>query len=188
MHLHGKDTVKVALMVLLAAAAGTNCSNSGGTGGATSTSGTGTASTTTTTTTTTSTTKSATTGATSGATTGATSSSTGMMCAGSLLTVKNFDGWCNVAVGNGAAVSTDQTVCVQNGMVTMTATANTGFILSNTMWHHTTDDTGNGGKGMVTGATSTDTVNVTGAACVWVCCPFPDGTGCPAADQCAAGG
>jgi hypothetical protein len=37
----------------------------------------------------------------------------------------------------------------------------------------------------VAGGHSTTTVNATGTStCVWVCCPFTSGTGCPTADQC----
>jgi hypothetical protein len=51
------------------------------------------------------------------------------------------------------------------------------------MWHHTMGDTGNGETGIVTGSgvnTQSAAVAVVGSAakCVWVCCPFPGGSGC----------
>jgi hypothetical protein len=38
----------------------------------------------------------------------------------------------------------------------------------------------------VSNGDSTASVTVTGstAACVWVCCPFTGGSGCPGTDQC----
>ncbi len=116
-------------------------------------------------------------------------------CSGSTpaaLTVKNYLDWCAVSI-EGAAPSSaaTQTVCVADGTVALSASALTGFELGPDPWHRTAGDTGAGDPGTVTGtgqtATSSTTVNVTGSsACVWVCCPFPDGTGCPTADPCAA--
>jgi hypothetical protein len=75
------------------------------------------------------------------------------------------------------------------GTIDLDAVALQGFILGEDMWHHTDGDTGAGEPGTVTGtgqtASSAATVTVGDAdACVWVCCPFPDGSGCPATDQC----
>ncbi|HEY5921568.1 MAG TPA: hypothetical protein VIV11_07850 [Kofleriaceae bacterium] len=102
------------------------------------------------------------------------------------LTVKNTLVWCSVKVNNGAASSgAQQVVNVAPGVIPLSAEPLQGFILGTDMWHHTNGDTGNGEPGTVTGMTSSAMVTV-GAApkCVWVCCPFPDGSGCPTTDQC----
>jgi hypothetical protein len=105
------------------------------------------------------------------------------------LTVKNFKNWCSVSVAGGSfSASATQTVCVAPGTVNLVAApASNAFILG--LWHHTSGDTGSGDPGVVTGeggaALSTTTASVSGGSkCVWVCCPFPDGSGCPTADQC----
>ena len=103
------------------------------------------------------------------------------------LTVKNVLSWCSVSVNGGAAsTAASQIVNVQPGMITLTASPVAGFILDAHMWHHTDGDTaGTGEAGSVTGMTSTAKATVTAAAkCVWVCCPFTNGTGCAVADQC----
>ena len=105
------------------------------------------------------------------------------------LTVKNYLNWCSVSVNGGAASSAaQQQVFVQPGQIALTASPLTGFILDDHMWHHTDGDTnGTGEAGTVTGNTSgtTATVVSTSGKCVWVCCPFPDGTGCdPVVDPC----
>jgi hypothetical protein len=107
------------------------------------------------------------------------------------LTVKNYLSWCSISV-NGAATSTGatQTVNVMPGSIALVATpASATFELGPTPWHDTTGDTGTGDPGTVVGtgatATSSTTVTVgTTAKCVWACCPFANGTGCPTADQC----
>ena len=107
---------------------------------------------------------------------------------GTPLMVLNFDSWCSVAVGSAAASSSaSQTVNVTPGTITLKATALSGFILGD--WHHTNGDSGAGDPGTVAGGMSTAMVTVGSAAtCVWVCCPFTGGTGCPSTDQCSGGG
>lgn len=97
-----------------------------------------------------------------------------------LLTVKNYVSWCEVSVNGGTPSTADiQTVNVMPGTITLTASAATGFILGADMWHHTNGDTGRGEAGSVSAGVSTAMVTVaTSAKCVWVCCPFPDGSGC----------
>jgi hypothetical protein len=90
--------------------------------------------------------------------------------------VKNFLSWCTFEV-NGASKSSgpEETVSVAPGTVTLTATANPGFMLASDVWHDTTTQSG-----------ASATVKVTsGAKCVWVCCPGTGGTpACPTTDQC----
>lgn len=111
-------------------------------------------------------------------------------CTGVSLTVKNYLAWCSVSVAADAASSAaQQTVCVAPGIVDLTATALAGFQLGSAPWHGTVGDTGSGSLGTVTGtgqsAKSSTTVNVsTSPACVWVCCEFAGGGGCPASNQC----
>jgi hypothetical protein len=101
------------------------------------------------------------------------------------LTVKNYLSWCSVSLATGAAASTaEQTACLAPGVVPLSATALTGFQLGNTPWHGTDGDHGSGDLGTVTSGKSTTKVTVTAAACVWVCCEFTGGGGCPAANQC----
>ncbi len=125
-------------------------------------------------------------GGTAGTTTGASSNTGGSTGGGGMqqLTVKDYLSWCSVTVNGGAASSSAaQTVSVSPGNVTLTASPNSGFMLG--LWHHTSGDTGSGEPGTVSGSTSTATVAVGNAAtCVWVCCPFTDGSGCPTTDQC----
>ena len=107
-------------------------------------------------------------------------------CAGVRLTVINALNWCSVSVNGGApSPGPSQTVCVPSASaVSLVATPLTGFVLG--LWHHTTGDTGAGDLGVVSGGMSTASVTTpgAGAACVWVCCPFPGGGGCPTTDQC----
>jgi hypothetical protein len=117
------------------------------------------------------------------------SSDAGSSDAGCLtLTVKNTLVWCSISVGTGTASSaSEQTVCVPAGTVDLAATPkNSSFILG--PWHHTSGDQGYGDPGNVTGtgstARSTTTVVVSGATCVWICCPFTGGSGCPTTEQC----
>ncbi|MGE3670581.1 MAG: hypothetical protein AB7K71_13025, partial [Polyangiaceae bacterium] len=100
---------------------------------------------------------------------------------------------CSVSVAGGAASSAaEQTVCIENpGEVDLVATALSGFILGTAPWHNTDQDQGSGEQGTLSGSgqSQTSTASVTIHAsdstdCVWVCCPFPDGTGCPTTDQC----
>lgn len=108
------------------------------------------------------------------------------------LTVKNYLNWCSVTVGNGTATTgATQTVDVTPGAITLKASpASSSFEIAGNMWHHTDADTGSGETGTVTGsgttAVSTATVTVGATAkCVWVCCPFTNGTGCDGiAEQC----
>jgi hypothetical protein len=76
---------------------------------------------------------------------------------------------------------------VADGEVTLVANPKSAvFEIGTTPWHHTDGDMGNGDPGMINGMTSTAMVNATGASkCVWVCCPFANGTGCDGIpDQC----
>src|SRR5262249_18996605 len=107
------------------------------------------------------------------------------------LTVKNYLSWCSVSIGDGStSTAAAQTVCVDPGTIHLTATAASAtFKLGTAPWHHTTGDTGSGDQGTVTGsgvsAESATTETASGAsACVWICCPFTDGTGCPTTDLC----
>jgi hypothetical protein len=107
------------------------------------------------------------------------------------LTVKNYLSWCTINVNGGAGSSAASVTQPITGAATITlaATANTGFELGSAPWHDTAGDHGTGDPGTLTGtgqtAVSTTTVAVTTTnKCVWACCPFPDGTGCPTTDQC----
>ena len=105
------------------------------------------------------------------------------------LTVKNYLSWCSVTVNGGtASTAAVQHVFVQPGAIPLTATkASTAFEIGPGMWHHTTGDTtGSGEDGTVSNGTSSTTATVTSTSgkCVWVCCPFTNGTGCNVADQC----
>jgi hypothetical protein len=170
-----------AVMGIAAMAACGNSTSSTGAGGTTS--GTGGAAS--------STTASGMTAGTGGTTVASTSASAGTGggngCGGATpvaLTVLNVDSWCTVSIAGGAPSSLgSQTVCVADGSVTLDATANTGFKLGN--WFGTTGDTGTGDPGSVTGTKSEATAAVTGTtACVSVCCPFTNGTGCPTTNSC----
>ena len=90
--------------------------------------------------------------------------------------------------GLGASTAATQTVGIEGAprTVTLVATAaSASFKLGTDMWHHTDGDTGAGEAGSVAGPMSTATIMVgTSAKCVWVCCPFTNGTGCNVADQC----
>lgn len=107
------------------------------------------------------------------------------------LTVKNYRTWCSVSVaGMASSPAASQTVCVASGAtVSLSASALTGFILGPAPWHDTSGDHDAGDPGTFVDAgaasTSSTTITVSGSsACVWVCCPFPSGTGCNAANQC----
>lgn len=107
-------------------------------------------------------------------------------CSGSTLIVKNYLNWCSVSVAGGAFSADDpQTVCVAPGVVSLAAMALPAFELGPAPWHDTSGDTGSGDPGTVVGSVDSTTVTVaSGGGCVWVCCPFTDGTGCPVTDQC----
>jgi hypothetical protein len=107
------------------------------------------------------------------------------------LTVLNYpqaNPWCTIAIAvTGQNPNTDytQTVCVTPGIVGVGAHPNTGFELGPTPWHDTDGDTGSGDPGTVNAGSSSTFVTVgTTAKCIWACCPFTNGTGCPTADQC----
>jgi hypothetical protein len=109
--------------------------------------------------------------------------------AGTNLVVKNVLSWCSVKVNGAATGSTAAsiTVPVTAGAIPITATAaSSTFKIDANMWHHTTADTGTGETGTVTGPESAVTATVTAGTtkCVWVCCPFQNGTGCNVAEQC----
>lgn len=95
------------------------------------------------------------------------------------LTVKNYLSWCTVTVAGHAlaTIPADQTVCVASGSVSLSATANTGFVLG--PWHGTSGDHDAGDS-----ASSTTVTPSGSSACVWICCPFTNGTGCPTTNQC----
>jgi hypothetical protein len=116
-------------------------------------------------------------------------------CTGSTpvaLTVKNYQSWCDVSVAGGtASTATAQTVCVASAsVVPLSATAaSVAFELGTAPWHGTDGDQGSGDPGTVTGtgtaAKSSTTKTVASAsACVWICCPFVGGTGCPTTPAC----
>jgi hypothetical protein len=107
------------------------------------------------------------------------------------LTVKNFDAWCSITVNGGTASTLGtQTVNVAPGSIALVAKeASATFEIGPTTWHDTAGDTGTGDPGTLAGTgaaeTSSTTVTVgTTAKCVWACCPFANGTGCPTVDQC----
>ena len=102
------------------------------------------------------------------------------------LTVLNVLVWCSVSIEGGSPSSAaQQTVCVAPGIVNVAASPLPGFELGPAPWYDTSGDLGSGDPGTVVGDVDSTTVKVTsGSACVWVCCPFPDGTGCPTTDQC----
>jgi hypothetical protein len=104
-----------------------------------------------------------------------------------LLTVKNFDSWCSVAVNGGSAsAAAVQQVFVLPGQIPLSATALSGFKLDAHMWHHTDGDAGSGEAGSANGSASdaTATVSSTVGKCIWVCCPFTSGAGCAVPEQC----
>jgi hypothetical protein len=106
------------------------------------------------------------------------------------LTVLNYEVWCAVSVNGGdAEVADAETLCVPPGTQQLAATALQFFELGPAPWHDTAGDMGQGDPGTVTGsgATAVDTTTVVVGSqpkCVWVCCPFDDGSGCPTTDQC----
>jgi len=107
------------------------------------------------------------------------------------LTVKNYLSWCSIAVNGGtASTGATQTINVMPGSITLVAKeASATFEIGPTTWHGTAGDTGAGDPGTLAGTgadeTSSTTVTVGATAkCVWACCPFANGTGCPTADQC----
>jgi hypothetical protein len=106
------------------------------------------------------------------------------------LTVLNYEEWCAVTVNGGAAFEGDaETLCVPAGVEQLAATALPDFELGPAPWHDTAGDKGQGDPGTVTGSgqsavDSTTVVVGDAATCVWVCCPFDDGVGCPTTDQC----
>lgn len=178
--------------ILILVAACDDATGTGGAGGTSSSSGSTTKSSSGTGTTG----STATTGTTTGSTTGSGSSSStgGGACSGATpieLKVKNILVWCDVSVNGGApSAAAEQTVCVGAGTYDLVASAHTGFILGTTPWHDTDGDSGTGEQGNLMGSgqsqTSTAKITVSGTNpdCAWVCCPFPDGTGCPTTDQC----
>jgi hypothetical protein len=105
------------------------------------------------------------------------------------LTVKNILGRCAVEVaGSAASTAVAQTLCVPSGTVPLSTTPRPGAILPPTPWHDTDADHGNGDPGTVSQPGPVSATTITAAAgtnpCVWTCCTLPDGTGCPASNQC----
>ena len=105
------------------------------------------------------------------------------------LIVRNYLSWCSVTANGGSPSTAEmQIVFVQPGTYTLTATkASSTFTIGPKMWHHTDGDTQNMGEdGVQVAGTSTAMATVGNAIkCVWVCCPFANGTGCSAVpEQC----
>ena len=110
--------------------------------------------------------------------------------------VKNVLAWCNVTVNGGAPSSAGViTTHVTPGDIPISAVAVAGFKITPNMWHHTKNDVGGGETGTITQAggspdptvdrSSVEAVVAVGASkCVWICCPFPDGSGCNVGEQC----
>lgn len=102
--------------------------------------------------------------------------------------MKNVDQWCTVTVGTNTAFSGSQeSYCVADGTVDLSAKPlSSTFELGPDPWHDTSGDHGSGDPGTVANGSSSTTVVVSGSgdACVWVCCPFADGSGCPTTNQC----
>lgn len=106
------------------------------------------------------------------------------------LTVKNVLNWCAVKVNGATTASTAATITVNvtPGVIPITATAASSiFKIAPNMWHLTDGDTGSGETGVVTGTglTAESAVHATvgsTAKCVWICCPFQNGTGCEQAN------
>ena len=97
------------------------------------------------------------------------------------LTVKNYDKWCKVSVAGGDySKAAEQKVCVAPGTITLDAKiASSEFELGPDPWYDTTT------PGVTKGKVSSATIDVKKkAACVWACCPFTGGSGCPSTDQC----
>ncbi len=105
------------------------------------------------------------------------------------LTVRNYLAWCSVSVNGGtASTASEQTVNVAPGVINLSATpapsgvGTSNFILG--LWHDTDGDSGAGETGNVTGSgptavsTTTETVVAGTPGCIWICCPFTNGTGC----------
>jgi hypothetical protein len=105
------------------------------------------------------------------------------------LTVENVLVWCSVSVNGGTPSEAGvQVVCVPPGIQQLAATALVDFELGPTPWHDTAGDMGQGDPGTVTGTgqsavDSTTVVVGDTPKCVWICCPYTDGDGCPPADQ-----
>lgn len=124
--------------------------------------------------------------ATGGAAGGSAGGAGGAACGASqvALTVKNYLSWCNVEAPDGstASMAAEQTVCIPaNGTINLSATAvSATFVVAADDWHDVTTQ-------QLTGSNMTSKATkdiATAATCVWVCCPFADGTGCPTTDQC----
>jgi hypothetical protein len=99
--------------------------------------------------------------------------------------VKNVLDWCTVTIGQGAASSDEVvTACVAPGTIALSASPlDASFILGPAPWHDTVGDTGSGDPGTrpVSGVSQTSVVVGATPVCVWVCCPFTSGSGCPPA-------
>jgi len=108
------------------------------------------------------------------------------------LTVLNFESWCSVTVNGGAAsTAASITASVPAGTVTIVATPkDASFAIRPDPWFGVTDNDGGAANGTDVGSgtteTSTETVVVSAAHCVSVCCGFvgDGGTGCPATNPC----
>ena len=103
------------------------------------------------------------------------------------LKVLNYKNWCKVSVNGGTySKAAERTVCVDPGTVDLALkAASTEFEIGPAPWHDTAGDTGDGDPGTLNGKIDSTTVVVKHkAACVWACCPFVGGGGCPTTDQC----
>ena len=111
------------------------------------------------------------------------------------LAIKNFESQCAIAINSGPAELGANLALILNAAgpntITLTASpAGNAFALGPAPWHRTDGDTGSGEAGTIAGTGTTETSSTTitiannSSACVWVCCPLADGTGCPATDQC----
>ena len=100
------------------------------------------------------------------------------------LTVRNDQDWCNITV-NGVAEGMGDPITVQvpAGVTTIVASPiSNGFTIGADPWFGVDQNDGGAAPGVDSDAggmlTSTATVTVSGNHCVYVCCPFSDGTGC----------
>jgi hypothetical protein len=103
------------------------------------------------------------------------------------LTVENVLVWCSISVnGSTPSAAPVQVVCVPPGTQQLAATALVDFELG--PWHDTAGDMGQGDPGTVTGTGQSAVISTTVVVgddpkCVWICCPYTDGDGCPPANQ-----
>jgi hypothetical protein len=103
------------------------------------------------------------------------------------LTVENVLVWCSISInGSTPSPAPVQVVCVPPGTQQLAATALVDFELG--PWHDTAGDMGQGDPGTVTGTGQSAVISTTVVVgdtpkCVWICCPYTDGDGCPPPNQ-----